>query len=140
MRLQSQKINIFRTFLKNDYMPVLPIKSSFIINLLLWNALDLEYSQIHNKINWFCGELFQQNTPITSRCWCCCCWSSLGTSGFSNSLRNSSKLSASPPFLLFLRSSGTSGVRQRVKSYEKKKRDYKVKQTNWKSTTDFYLP
>jgi hypothetical protein len=58
---------------------------------------------------------------MTSRCGCgcCCCGccSSLGTSGFSNSLRNSSRLSASPPFLLFLRSSGTSGVRQRVKSY-----------------------
>lgn len=40
--------------------------------------------------------------------------SSLGTSGFSSSLRNSSKLSASPPFRLFLSSSGTKGVRQRV--------------------------
>lgn len=55
-----------------------------------------------------------EHLPITS----CCLISSLGTSGFSNSLRNSSKLSASPPFFLFLSSSGTRGVRQRVNSYQ----------------------
>lgn len=60
-----------------------------------------------------------RHKPMTSRCCCCCCCSSLGTSGFSKSLRNSSRLSASPPFLLFLRSSGTRGVRQRVKSYKR---------------------
>lgn len=45
--------------------------------------------------------------------------SSLGTSEFSRSLRNSSRLSASPPFLLFLSSSGTSGVRHLVNIYGK---------------------
>lgn len=58
------------------------------------------------------SQIFKLNLPITSLCWPMT--SSLGTSGFSSSLRNSSKLSASPPFLLFLSSSGTKGVRQRV--------------------------
>lgn len=68
--------------------------------------------------NWWCGagaktpHHFQLDLPITSLCWPM--MSSLGTSGFSSSLRNSSRLSASPPFLLFLSSSGTRGVRQRV--------------------------
>lgn len=61
---------------------------------------------------------FHHNVPMTSLCWPMI--SSLGTSGFSSSLRNSSRLSASPPFLLFLISSGTRGVRQRVNIWNQK--------------------
>lgn len=57
---------------------------------------------------------------MMSRC-CCPAVSSLGTSGFSRSLRNSSRLSASPPFLLFLSSSGTSGVRHLVNIWKQQK-------------------
>lgn len=60
-------------------------------------------------------------SPMMSLCWCPAV-SSLGTSGFSRSFRNSSRLSASPPFLLFLSSSGTSGVRHLVNIWREQKK------------------
>lgn len=75
-------------------------------------TLFLEIKNVE-KNNSICGDL-----PIMSLCGCPVV-SSLGTSEFSRSLRNSSRLSASPPFLLFLSSSGTSGVRHLVNIYGK---------------------